>query len=165
MICEYANLDDLIGFVHNGDCLEYMKRIRDNSIDLIFADPPYNLSRKKGLGWKFSSHVTMQESWDMFKKDEFFDFNLKWLTECVRILKPGGSFWVCGTFHNIYQLGFILQNLDEVKIANSIVWFKPNAQPNITCRMFTESTEYLIWAVKKGKRRTFNYKKNQRANF
>lgn len=161
MVREYANLDDLIGFVHNGDCLEYMKRIRDNSIDLIFADPPYNLSRKKGLGWKFSSHVTMHEAWDMFKKNEFFDFNLKWLSECVRLLKPGGSLWVCGTFHNIYQLGFILQNLEGIKIANSVVWFKPNAQPNITCRMFTESTEYLIWAVKKGKKWTFNYQETK----
>jgi site-specific DNA-methyltransferase (adenine-specific) len=162
---EYADLDDLIGLIHNCDCLKFMKKIKDNCIDLVFADPPYNLSRKKGLGWKFSSHVTMHEAWDMFKKDKFFDFNLKWITECVRLLKPGGSLWVCGTFHNIYQLGFILQNLDGVNIANSVVWFKPNAQPNITCRMFTENTEYLIWAVKGGRKRTFNYKETKERIF
>ncbi|HNS71736.1 MAG TPA: DNA methyltransferase [bacterium] len=67
--------------------------------------------------------------------------------------------WVCGSFHNIYQLGFIIQHMTELKINNSIVWFKPNAQPNITCRMFTESTEHLIWGTKNGKDKkwTFNY--------
>ena len=71
----------------------------------------------------------------------------------------GGSLWVSGSFHNIYQLGFIIQNLAGVRINNSVVWFKPNAQPNITCRMFTESTEHLIWASKNGnnKKWKFNY--------
>ncbi len=117
------------------------------------------MSKKNGLGWKYSKHITMQESWDMFKKDEFFDFNVKWVSECLRVLKHGGSFWVCGSFHNIYQLGFILKQFDEVKINNHVVWFKPNAQPNITCRMFTESAEHLIWATKNGngKKWKFNY--------
>lgn len=142
-----------------GDCLEKLKEVEDNSIDLIFADPPYNMSKKNGLGWKFSKHVTMQEAWDMFEKDEFFNFNVKWISECLRVLKHGGSLWVCGSFHNIYQLGSILRQYDEVKINNSIVWFKPNAQPNITCRFFTESTEHLIWASKNGNGRKwlFNY--------
>lgn len=142
-----------------GDCLEKLRLEEDNSVDLIFADPPYNMSKNNGLGWKYSKHVTMHEAWDMFKKDEFFDFNVKWVSECLRVLKHGGSFWVCGSFHNIYQLGFILQQKDDVKINNSIVWFKPNAQPNITCRMFTESTEHLIWATKNGNGQKwfFNY--------
>jgi site-specific DNA-methyltransferase (adenine-specific) len=141
-----------------GDCLEVLKSIPDESIDLVFADPPYGLAKKKGLGWKYSKHITLQEAWDIFSKDEFFDFNIKWITECMRVLKHGGSMWVCGSFHNIYQLGFILQHLDA-KINNSIVWFKPNAQPNITCRMFTESTEHLIWASKNHSKSkwTFNY--------
>ena len=130
-----------------GDCLEVLKTIPDESVDLVFADPPYGLAKKNGLGWKYSKHITLQEAWDIFNKDDFFEFNIKWVTECMRVLKQGGSLWVCGSFHNIYQLGFILQHLDA-KINNSIVWFKPNAQPNITCRMFTESTEHLIWAVK-----------------
>ena len=125
----------------------------------MFADPPYNMSKKKGLGWKYSNHITMQEQWDIFTKDDFFKFNVQWLTECFRILKHGGSLWVCGSFHNIYQLGYIIQHMSDLKINNSIVWFKPNAQPNITCRFFTESTEHLIWASKNGdgKKWTFNY--------
>ena len=142
-----------------GDCLEELNRIPDESIDLIFADPPYGLAKKTGLGWKYSKHITLQEAWDIFSKDELLEFNLKWVTECMRVLKHGGSFWVSGSFHNIYQLGFILGHLDA-KINNSIVWFKPNAQPNITCRMFTESTEHLIWAVKNHSKTkwVFNYK-------
>jgi site-specific DNA-methyltransferase (adenine-specific) len=144
--------------IYIGDCLEILPKIPSESIDLVFADPPYGLAKKKGLGWKYSKHVTLEEAWDIFSKDEFFEFNIKWITECMRLLKQGGSFWVCGSFHNIYQLGFILQHLD-FKINNSIVWFKPNAQPNITCRMFTESTEHLIWAVKNHSktRWKFNY--------
>jgi site-specific DNA-methyltransferase (adenine-specific) len=143
-----------------GDALDELLTLDDESVDLVFADPPYNMSKKKGLGWKYSKHITMQEQWDMFSKDEFFDFNRNWIGECLRVLKSGGSLWICGSFHNIYQIGFILQHIEEVKINNSIVWFKPNAQPNITCRMFTESTEHLIWASKngKGKRWKFNYK-------
>ena len=142
----------------HGDCLEELHKLPDESVDLIFADPPYGLAKKKGLGWKYSKHITLQETWDIFGKDEFFEFNLKWVAECWRVLKHGGSFWVSGSFHNIYQLGFILQHMDA-KINNSIVWFKPNAQPNITCRMFTESCEHLVWAVKNHSKTkwTFNY--------
>lgn len=143
-----------------GDALKVLKKMKDNSVDLIFADPPYNMSKKNGLAWKYSKHVTMQENWDMFSKDEYFRFNKEWLTECFRILKHGGSLWVSGSFHNIYQTGFIIQEFfPDIKINNSIVWFKPNAQPNITCRFFTESTEHLIWVSKNGngKKWKFNY--------
>lgn len=141
-----------------GDCLEELKKIPDESVDLVFADPPYGLAKKKGLGWAYSKHITLEEAWDIFSKDEYFAFSLQWITECMRTLKHGGSLWVCGSFHNIYQMGFILHHLD-FKINNSVVWFKPNAQPNITCRMFTESTEHLIWAVKNHSKTkwTFNY--------
>jgi len=139
-----------------GDCLKVLKAIPDESVNLIFADPPYGLAKKKGLGWNYSKHVTLQEAWDIFSKGDFFEFNIQWLSECMRVLKKGGSFWVCGSFHNIYQIGFILQHLDA-KINNSIIWYKPNAQPNITCRMFTESTEHLIWAVKKTKNTTWTF--------
>jgi len=142
-----------------GDCLEGLKKLPSESVDLVFADPPYNMSKKKGLGWKYSKHVTMQEEWDIFSKDDYFQFNQEWIKECLRVLKHGGSLWVCGSFHNIYQVGFILQHIEDIKINNSIVWFKPNAQPNITCRMFTESTEHLIWASKNGngQKWKFNY--------
>ena len=149
-----------------GDALGELTKISDGSIDLVFADPPYNMSKKKGLGWKYSKHITMQEQWDMFSKDEYFKFNQKWIKEALRVLKHGGSLWICGSFHNIYQVGFILQHIEDVKINNSIVWFKPNAQPNITCRMFTESTEHLIWASKNGngKKWTFNYETMKKMN-
>jgi len=140
----------------NGDALKVLKTLPDNSVDLVFADPPYNMSKKSGLAWKYSKHVTMQESWDMFSKDDYFKFNKEWLAECFRVLKHGGSLWVSGSFHNI----FIIQEFfQDIKINNSIVWFKPNAQPNITCRFFTESTEHLIWASKNGngKKWKFNY--------
>src|SRR3989344_1908690 len=143
-----------------GDCLEKLKELPNESVDLIFADPPYNMSKKKGLGWKYSKHVTMQEEWDMFSKDDFFRFNKEWITECLRVLKHGGSLWISGSFHNIYQIGFIIQEFHrDIKINNSIVWFKPNAQPNISCRMFTESAEHLIWATKNrdNKKWKFNY--------
>ena len=147
--------------IYHGDCLKILPKISSESVDLIFADPPYGLAKKKGLGWKYSKHITMQEEWDVFSKDEFFQFNKEWIKECFRVLKQGGSLWISGSFHNIYQIGFIIQEFHpEIKINNSIVWFKPNAQPNITCRFFTESTEHLIWATKNGKGRkwTFNYK-------
>ena len=149
-----------------GDCLKELPKIPDESVDLVFADPPYNMSKKRGLGWKYSKHITMQEEWDMFSKDEYFKFNQKWIKEALRVLKHGGSLWICGSFHNIYQVGFILQHIEDIKINNSIVWFKPNAQPNITCRMFTESTEHLIWASKNGngKKWTFNYETMKKMN-
>lgn len=142
-----------------GDALEELKKLPDESLDLVFADPPYGLAKKKGLGWAYSKHITLEEDWDIFTKDEFFKFNIQWINECVRVLKQGGSLWVMGSFHNIYQLGYIIQHMMNLKINNSIVWFKPNAQPNITCRFFTESTEHLIWASKNGKKKkwTFNY--------
>lgn len=144
------------------DCLSVLSNVPDNSIDMIFADPPYNMSKTKGLGWAFSKHITMQEAWDQFTKDEFFEFNIKWIGECLRILKPGGSIFICGSYHNIFQIGFILQQFD-IKILNDIIWFKPNAQPNITCRMFTQSTETVIWATK-GKGWTFNYERMKELN-
>lgn len=143
-----------------GDALEALKVLPDNSFDLCIADPPYNMSKKKGLKWAFSSHVTMQESWDIFTEESFFEFNQKWISEVLRLLKPNGNFFVFGTYHNIYQMGFLLQQLD-LKILNSIIWLKPNAQPNITCRMLTESTEQIIWCAnnsqKKASKWTFNY--------
>ena len=150
-----------------GDCLEVMAGWPDGCVDHCIADPPFGIASgsgrrgKKGLGWAFSSHVTMQEVWDQFSQDEFFQFNVRWLSEVCRVVKPNGNILVFGTFHNIYLLGFILQNVLNRRILNSIVWFKPNAQPNITARTLTESTEQVIWAVnntpEKARKWTFNY--------
>jgi site-specific DNA-methyltransferase (adenine-specific) len=138
--------------------LHALKSLPDESIDLVFADPPYNLSKSKGLLWRFSRYITLHESWDRLPKEDFLEFSRAWLAQCVRVLKPGGSLWICGTYHNIYQIGFLLHELhSEMRINNSIVWFKPNAMPNITRRMFVESCEHLIWASKKGAPWKFNY--------
>ena len=150
-----------------GDCLEVMRQWPDACFDHCIADPPFNISAgggrkgKKGLGWAFSSHVTMAEEWDRFGHDDFFQFNEQWLREVCRIVKPNGNILVFGTYHSIYQIGHILQAVLERRVNNSIIWFKPNAQPNITARTLTESTEQIIWAVnetpKRAKKWTFNY--------
>jgi len=153
--------------VYTGDCLAVMRSWPDGCIDHCIADPPFGIASgrgrrsKAGLGWAFSSHVTMQEAWDQFSEDEYFRFSLDWLREVCRVVKPNGNILVFGTYHNIYLLGFLLGHVLERRILNSIVWFKPNAQPNITARTLTESTEQIVWAVnetpKRAKRWTFNY--------
>ncbi len=150
-----------INKIYNGDCIDLMRQWPDRSFDHCITDPPFNISKTRGLSWAFSSHVTMQEHWDHFGKDEFFQFNLAWLNEVCRVVKPNGNILVFGTYHNIYQLGFILQNILNRRILSSVIWFKPNAQPNITARTLTESTEQIIWAVnetpERAKNWTFNY--------
>jgi site-specific DNA-methyltransferase (adenine-specific) len=144
-----------------GDCLEVMRRLPDGCFDHCIADPPFNISRKRGLGWAFSSHITMQELWDRMAGDEFWAFNLAWLREVTRVVRPNGNIVVFGTYHNIYQLGFLLQSALDRRILNSIVYRRTNPQPNITARMLTEATEHLIWAVNETPERarhwTFNY--------
>ena len=145
----------------SGDCLKIMKTFPDGVFDCCITDPPFNMSKKKGLGWAFSSHVTMQEQWDTFAEDDYFQFTVNWITEVLRVLKTNGNLFIFGSFHCIFTIGFILQTLFDRRIISQLVWYKPNAQPNITCRMFTESTEFIIWAVnnesKKAKNWTFNY--------
>lgn len=149
------------GEVVLGDCLAVLRNWPDACIDHVIADPPFNISRERGLGWAFSSHVTMHERWDHFSPDSFFDFNLAWLEQVCRVLRPNGNLFIFGTYHNIYLLGFLLQQVLNRRINNSIVWYKPNAQPNITARTLTESTEQIIWAVNerrdRARRWTFDY--------
>jgi len=150
-----------------GDALDVLARLPNSSFDACIADPPYNMSKKKGLGWAFSKHVTMEEAWDRFSKEEYFGFCFKWITEVCRVVKPNGNLFLFGTYHNIYTMGFILQQLD-LKILNSIVWVKPNAQPNITCRMLTESSEQIVWATnntnKDASHWTFDYQRAKTFN-
>ena len=127
-----------------GDCINIMRSFPDGVFDCCITDPPFNISKKKGLGWAFSSHVTMQEQWDTFAADDYFQFTVNWITEVLRVLKTNGNLFIFGSFHCIFTIGFILQNLFDRRIISQIVWYKPNAQPNITCRMFTESTEFII---------------------
>ena len=158
---ETSSLFPLPSSLYVEDCLEVMRRWPDGCVDHCIADPPFNISRPRGLGWAFSSHVTMQAAWDRFSGDEFFAFNAAWLREVCRVVKPNGNIIVFGTYHNIYQLGTILQSLLNRRILNSIIYVRTNAQPNITARTLTESTEQLIWAVnetpERARKWTFDY--------
>lgn len=154
---ELPALDQLV----LGDCLEVMRTLPDASFDHCVADPPFNISKRRGLGWAFSSHITMHEMWDRMAGDEFWAFNLTWLREVTRVVKPNGNIIVFGSYHNIFQLGFLLQSGLDRRILNSVVYKRTNPQPNITARMLTEATEYLVWAVNETPERarawTFNY--------
>lgn len=147
--------------LYKGDTLETLKQWPDNYFDSTITDPPYNIaSDRKGLKWAFSSHVTIENEWDRFTPDEYERFTMEWMQEICRVTKPNGNIFIFGSYHNIYTIGALAGKLD-LKILNSIIWAKPNAQPNITCRMFTESTEQIIWLAnnpkKKATKWTFNY--------
>src|SRR3989344_3262363 len=140
------------------NCLDILAELPENSVDMIFADPPYNLSNG-GITVHAGRMVSVNKGdWDKSKgfKDDY-DFHYKWLEACKRILKPHGTLWVTGTYHSIYQCGHAIQALDY-RILNDISWFKPNASPNLSCRYFTASHETLLWARKEKKaKHTFNY--------
>lgn len=142
-----------------GDSLKILQEIPDNSIDMIFADPPYFLSSGTFTCQNGKMVSVKKGDWDLtngLKKD--FEFHLAWTKECRRILKPGGTIWISGTYHSIYQCGFALQ-VNKFHILNDIAWYKPNASPNLSCRFFTASHETIIWARKeKGAKHTFNYR-------
>lgn len=139
-----------------GDCFEVMRDWPDGCVDHCVVDPPYNISKKNGLGWAFSSHITISEEWDIFSREEFIQFNREWLKLVCRVVKPNGNIFIFGSFHNIYDIGCLLGEMDR-RIINSIVWFKPNAQPNITGRTLTESTEHIIWACNGKKEMASNW--------
>jgi site-specific DNA-methyltransferase (adenine-specific) len=117
----------------------------DASVDHGIVDPPYNIAGDRPpLGWAFSSHVSIGEAWDRYSLQEFRDFTRSWMTEMTRVVRPNGNILIFGSYHSIYTVGAIAEDLDR-KVLNSIIWTKPNAQPNITCRMLTESTEQILW--------------------
>ncbi len=151
-----------------GDSLKLLKEMPENSVDMVFADPPYNLSNG-GFTCDAGRMVSVNKGdWDKSKGfQDDYNFHYNWLSECKRVLKPNGTLWVSGTYHSIYQCGHALQSLGY-HILNDISWFKPNASPNLSCRFFTASHETLIWARKdkKGKH-TFNYElmKNWKDNY
>lgn len=145
--------------IYHGDCVEMMKNIPDNSIDLIFADPPYNLQLNNELYRPDQTKVdAVNDVWDKFESFEEYDkFTIPWLQECHRILKNTGSFWVIGTYHNIFRVGTILQNLG-FWILNDVIWIKTNPMPNFKGTRFNNAHETLIWATKsKSSKYTFHY--------
>lgn len=140
------------------DSLNLLKKFPSNKFDMIFADPPYFLSNGTFTCQNGKMVDVKKGDWDMANSfEETLKFHTKWIKECKRILKPNGTIWISGTYHSIYQCGAILQKLGY-RILNDIVWYKPNASPNLSCRFFTASHETLIWARKEQKSpHTFNY--------
>jgi site-specific DNA-methyltransferase (adenine-specific) len=144
--------------LYNTECISFMNLLPAECIDMIFADPPYNLSND-GFTCHAGKRVSVNKgNWDVsLGVDKDFQFHLNWIRACKRVLKPNGTMWLSGTYHSIYACGYALQ-ITGYKILNDIAWFKPNAAPNLSGRYFTASHETLIWARKdpKGKH-TFNY--------
>jgi modification methylase len=150
-----------------GDCIEVLKGLPDRSADLVFADPPYNLQLGGDLLRPDNSRVdAVDDHWDQFESFAAYDaFTRAWLTECRRVLKDDGAIWVIGSYHNIFRVGTILQDLG-FWILNDVVWRKTNPMPNFKGARFTNAHETLIWAAKGrgAKRYTFNYDAMKMAN-
>lgn len=149
-----------------GDCFELLKKIKSESADIIFADPPYFLSND-GVTCQNGKMVSVNKGkWDKgIDVKEKHEFNRKWLRLCKRVLKPNGTIWISGTLHNIYSIGMALEQ-EGYKILNNITWQKTNPPPNLACRCFTHSTETILWAKKAGKqvRHYFNYEAMKEQN-
>ncbi|WP_327194363.1 site-specific DNA-methyltransferase [Novosphingobium organovorum] len=149
-----------LGQIIPGDCIEAMRTIPDASVDMVFADPPYNLQLGGDLDRPDGSRVdAVNDEWDKFASFATYDqFTRDWLTEARRVLKPEGSLWVIGSYHNIFRLGAIMQDMG-FWILNDIVWRKANPMPNFKGTRFTNAHETLIWASMGEKSKyTFNYR-------
>jgi DNA modification methylase len=142
-----------------GDCLDVLSLIPENSVDLIFADPPYNLQLSQDLLRPNRTLVAaVDDGWDKFPSFEKYDqFTRQWLSECRRVMKKTGTMWVIGTYHNIFRVGAILQDLG-FWILNDVIWHKTNPMPNFRGVRFTNAHETLIWVQKQeGMKYTFNH--------
>lgn len=149
-----------------GDSLKLLSQFADDTFDMIFTDPPYNLSNG-GFTVHAGRMVSVNKGeWDKSKGfEDDYDFHYGWLEACRRVLNTDGTLWVSGTYHSIYQCGHALQSLGY-HVLNDIAWFKPNASPNLSCRFFTASHETLIWARKsKAARHYFNYAHMREGNW
>ena len=145
--------------IYQGNCIEKMNNLPSKSVDLIFADPPYNLQLEKTLKRPDNSKVNgVIENWDRFKNfKDYDDFTKEWLSASKRVLKDNGTLWTIGTYHNIFRIGKILQDLG-FWILNDIVWIKSNPMPNFRGTRFSNAHETLIWCSKnKESKYTFNY--------
>ena len=146
--------------IHRGDCIAVLKSLPDASVDMVFADPPYNLQLGGDLLRPDNSKVdAVDDDWDKFDSFAEYDtFTRAWLTECRRVLKPEGSIWVIGSYHNVFRLGAAIQDLG-FWVLNDIIWRKSNPMPNFKGTRFTNAHETLIWAARsrEQKRYTFNY--------
>ncbi len=160
--------------IYNMSCLDGMREMEDNSVDIIVADPPYNLS--KGARWKWDNSVELKGmggnwnkvmvDWDDMTLEEYWSFTVAWLGEAKRILKPTGSMWIFGTYHNIGIINVILQ-MQEIEMINEIIWYKRNAFPNLSGRRITASHENILWCHKENKKREyyFDYEYSKNGDF
>ena len=150
-----------------GDCVAALEALPDQSVDVIFADPPYNLQLGGMLTRPDQSLVdAVDDEWDQFASFEAYDaFTRAWLLACRRVLKPSGTIWVIGSYHNIFRVGAIMQDLN-FWILNDVIWRKTNPMPNFKGRRFQNAHETLIWATRdpKAKGYTFNYDAMKAAN-
>lgn len=158
-----------INNIFQGNALEHLKQIPNKSIDLVLADPPYNLSQGskinfnnqglKGFGGEWKK---VMEDWDNLPLRDYLEFTFEWISEVKRILKPTGSVWVFGTYHNIGVVNLSFQTLG-IEIINEVVWYKRNAFPNLAGRRLTASHETLLWGHAGEKKREyyFDYQKSK----
>ena len=138
------------------DAFEYLEKIEDETIDLIVTDPPYFLSNG-GFSNSGGKMVSVNKGkWDHLEPEDIEKFYEKFIKEARRVLKKDGSLWLFGSMHNIYMLGYLL-NKNDFKILNNVTWQKTNPAPNLSCRMFTHSTETILWARKNEGKHYFNY--------
>jgi modification methylase len=152
-------VEPFLNRILRGDCRAELQRIPAGTIDLVFADPPYNLQLQGGLTRPDQSRVdAVDDAWDKFESFADYDaFCRAWLVECRRVLKPDGAIWVIGSYHNIFRVGAILQDLG-FWILNDVIWLKTNPMPNFRGKRFTNAHETLIWAARGPQARpTFNY--------
>ena len=154
-----------------GDCFQLLRKIKAQSIDMIFADPPYFLSND-GITCQSGKMVCVNKAeWDKPSSvlhdtpGAKYQFNKKWIHLCKRILKPDATIWISGTLHNIYAIGMALEE-EGFQIINNITWQKTNPPPNLSCRCFTHTTETILWAQKKEKNahHYFDYKLMKQIN-
>jgi modification methylase len=155
-----VSLDSAVSAIVVGDCVAAMAKMPAASVDLVFADPPYNLQLQGDLKRPDDSRVdAVDDEWDKFSSFAAYDdFTRAWVTACRRLMKPSATLWVIGSYHNIFRVGTILQDLG-FWILNDIVWRKSNPMPNFRGRRFTNAHETLIWAARDASKRnyTFNY--------
>ena len=161
-------MDKYLNQILTGDCIELMRGLPDASVDAIFADSPYNLQLGEKTLYRPEDQTAaraVRDDWDSFTSSAEYDkFTHDWIAECKRILKPDGAFWTIGSYHNIFRIGAILQDLG-FWILNDIVWVKTNPMPNFRGTRFTNAHETLIWATpRKTGKYTFNYETMKKLN-
>jgi modification methylase len=166
-IKKFKDKSEIVNKIIVGDCLEVMKKIDDDTFDMVFADPPYNMQLQNELFRPNRTKVdAVDDEWDQFGGfANYDDFTKLWLKEVRRVMKKNATLWVIGSYHNIFRVGTILQNL-SFWVLNDIIWIKSNPMPNFRGVRFTNATETLIWAVKDKsvKDYTFNYEEMKKQN-